>query len=94
MVEQADIIKSIWNRHVRQVYQADIGKVNELPIKIILDFLVKERVAHDRDKAKNVVMQTLGENLMNDGMISFDEFNKLFCKGMFKQALIKVAKTF
>ena len=32
--------------------------------------------------------------LESDGMVNFSEFNRIFCKGVFKQALIRIAETF
>jgi len=36
----------------------------------------------------------LGEEKLKETHLSFDDFNKLFCKGMFKKALIKIAQIF
>jgi hypothetical protein len=62
-----------------------------LPLSVILDFLVKEGVSLDRDKARQVVNKQIGEELMSENKVSDEEFDKLFCKGMFKKALIKIA---
>jgi hypothetical protein len=71
--------------------QPDINKVTELPLGAILDFLVQEGVSLDRDKARQVVNKLIGEVFMSENKISLEEFEKLFCKGMFKKALIKIA---
>ena len=65
--------------------------VSEIPIKTILKFLVKEGVAAEMDKAKMVVDYFLGGVLMCEGMISINEFKKLFQKGIFKQALMRIS---
>ena len=57
---------------------------------VILDFLVSEGVSLDRDKAKLVIAKQIGEEKLREPQISSDDFNKLFCKGMFKKALIKI----
>jgi len=31
---------------------------------------------------------------MSENKVSIEEFDKLFCKGMFKKALVKIAQTF
>ena len=94
MQEQAETIKSIWDRHTSAHYKReDLGFISELPVKPILSFFVREGVALDRDKAKQAVEAEIGE-LENEGMISFSEFNRIFCKGVFKQALIRIAETF
>ena len=46
---------------------------DELPVKPILSFLVKEGVALDREKAKTAIEQEIGP-LGKEGMISYDEF--------------------
>ena len=46
---------------------------DELPVKPILAFLVKEGVALDREKAKTAIEQEIGP-LGKEGMISYDEF--------------------
>ena len=85
---------AIWNRHTAQHYDRDdLGFISELPLKPILQFLVKEGVALDRDKAKKAVEDEIGE-IEQEGMISFSEFNRIFVKGVFKQALIRIAATF
>ena len=66
---------------------------NELPMKGILQFLVKEGVALDRDKARQAIEQEIGP-LSSDTMISFHEFQKIFCRGIFKQAIIRSAEEF
>ena len=66
---------------------------DELPIRPVLNFLVKEGIALDRDKAKQVIISEIGR-LARDGMISYGEFSSIFCRGIFKQALIRSAETF
>ena len=56
---------------------------DELPLKPILTFLVKEGVALDRDKAKQAIEQEVGP-LSNDTMINYKEFSSIFCRGIFK----------
>ena len=94
MQEQSDTINTIWNRHTAAHYKRDdLGFISELPIKPILSFFVREGLALDRDKAKQALEQEIGE-LENESMISFSEFNRIFCKGVFKQSLIRIAETF
>ena len=66
---------------------------DELPLKPILAFLVKEGVALDPNKAKTAIEQEIGP-LGKEGSISFDEFSKIFCRGIFKQAIVRSADTF
>ena len=66
---------------------------DELPAKLILTYLVKEGVALDRDKAKAAVESEIGP-LGADKMISFGEFQSIFVRGIFKQAIENRAEAF
>ena len=66
---------------------------DELPLKPILTFLVKEGVALDRDKARQAIEQEVGP-LSNDTMINYREFSSIFCRGIFKQAIIRSSELF
>ena len=48
---------------------------------------------HSRDQALKIIQSQLGQNSRRDKM-NFDEFNRIFCKGIFKDALITVNKNF
>jgi len=63
-------------------------------VKPILSYFVKQGVALDRDKARAALEQEISQPLESDQMISFKEFSQVFCRGMFKQALIRSAETF
>ena len=53
LLEHSETIQHLWQRHTKAHYkQDDIYMTDELPLKPILTFLVKEGVALDRDKAK------------------------------------------
>lgn len=85
----------MWTRHVKAHYKRDDDIfVNELPVKPILQFFVKQEIALDRDKARQAIEQEIQCPLESENMISFKEFSQIFCRGMFKQALIKAAETF
>lgn len=51
---------------------------------------MKKRLVEDRQQATRLVLQQVGglANLQNPNLMCYDEFNKVFCKGMFKVALI------
>ncbi len=51
---------------------------NDLPIKVILNWLIQEKIAVDIDKANLVVNSLVGKKLMCPGMINKNEFMKLF----------------
>ena len=56
----------------------------------VYEFLIKKRLVPDRSSATKLVASSLGGvgGLQNPGQMCYEEFNKLFCKGMFKLALI------
>ena len=95
MQEHTDTIYDVWVRHVRAMYKRDDDIfVNELQVKPILTYLVKQGIALDRDKAREAIEGEIGAPLLDENMISFNEFSAIFCRGMFKQALIHSAETF
>ena len=73
--EHVETIKTMWERHVRQEYadHPNVTFVAELNAKPILNFLVKEGVALDSEKARTIVTQEIGE-FKNEGKISYQEF--------------------
>ena len=85
---------SIWQKHTQNYYlRDDTGFISELPLKPILQFFVKEGLALDRDKVKQALETEIG-TLESETMISYSEFNRIFCKGIFKQSIIRTADTF
>ena len=53
MQEHSDTIKSLWYRFTQVHFGRDEEfMTDELPIRPVLNFLVKEGIALDRDKAK------------------------------------------
>jgi hypothetical protein len=68
----------------------DKALIAEVPIGQVLDFLIKKRLVQDRQSASKLISQQIGgpNKLQNIGMMCYEEFNRLFCKGMFKVALI------
>lgn len=92
--DHSDTVLDMWQKQTQAHFKRDdVFMTDELPIKPILNYLVKEGVALDRDKAKQAVEQEIGP-LARDGMISYDEFSKIFCRGMFKQAIVHSAESF
>lgn len=73
---------------IPKVIITDPAKIFELPVDTIFNFLIVRHIVKDRHQAQKLVHQQLGHTKNQDKM-SFGEFNKLFCKSMFKQALIK-----
>ncbi len=52
--------------------------VPDLPLKTVLNYFVAEGISSDRDKSKEVILHFLGDSLMTEGMLSQNEFKKMF----------------
>ena len=64
----------------------------ELPIKTVSSFMTKKGITPDREKAKNVIYKAqLGRKKRQ--IVTIDEFNRMFCKGIFKDALVNVVES-
>lgn len=46
----------------------------------------------DREKARDLVRTAIDPSVLMEGKCNYDDFSKLFCKGIFKQALMRIAK--
>mmetsp|Transcript_34487 Transcript_34487/g.52773 ORF Transcript_34487/g.52773 Transcript_34487/m.52773 type:complete len:133 (-) Transcript_34487:1332-1730(-) len=100
--EQIDVIKNWWKSiiegYVKEYnrYEAvggnfkDIKRTNEVPLDKAYDFIIKKHIVKDRQSATKLVQQQIGglNFLQNKNMMCFEEFNRLFCKAIFKTALI------
>ena len=59
--EHSDTIRAVWIRHVRAHFKRDDDIfVNELPVKPILTYFVKQGIALDRDKARVAIENEIG----------------------------------
>ena len=61
-----------------------------LPILRVADFLVQKNIASDRDRARQVIFKNQSQRREN---VTYDEFNRIFCKGLFKDALVGVTES-
>ena len=70
--------------------QKDAKTLRNVSLTTVYEFLIKQRLVPDRSSATKLVTSSLGGvgGLQNPGQMCYEEFNKLFCKGMFKLALI------
>ena len=95
MPEHVETIKSMWELHTQQEYkdQPDIKFVSDLNLKPILLFLKREGVAQDTDKVKSIIEAEIGQ-FQDEGRISFAEYQAVFCKPIFRQALIRIGEEF
>ena len=65
--------------------------INDVPLQVIYNFLMSRSLAKDRQEATKLVQNQIGlKQLQNEGTMCQEEFKKLFCKGMFKKALIDI----
>lgn len=53
-------MKALWDQLVMAYHKRDVGFVTEIPLRIVQDWLVKEGIALDRDKAKMVMVSEIG----------------------------------
>ena len=61
LAEHLETIRLLWLEHSRHHFKRnDNYMINELPLKLILTFLVRQGIALDRDKAKIVVESEIG----------------------------------
>jgi hypothetical protein len=86
--EQIKIIEKWWG--CIQEIEGASPDTKELPVNAIIEFLTKQRLVPDHPQAIKLIEDNIGsiKALPNPGKIAQDEFCKLFCKGMFKMALI------
>jgi hypothetical protein len=64
-------------------------------LKEVKSWLVKEGIALDREKAKTAIENEIGKlSMADDDKMTYDEFNRLFAKGVLRKALIDVAEKF
>lgn len=63
----------------------------EVPVEKVYALIQNKHVVADRQQAVKLVVQQIGRGLLETpGKMRYNEFNKLFCKGMFKVALINM----
>jgi hypothetical protein len=67
--------------------------VPSLPLQSVAEYLVKESIALDLNKALEVIQKIIGPRL-DENVMRQSEFNKFFQKGVFKDQLIKIANSF
>ena len=69
--------------------------MTEISLKEVKNWLIKEGIAADREKAKTAIENEIGKMAMADQEImTYDEFNRLFAKGVLKKAIVDVAEKF
>lgn len=75
----------------QKIIITDPKKIFELPLNTIFNFLIDKHIVKDKYQALQLINNQLGgtKNLDVKNMMSYGEFNKLFCKSMFKQALVR-----
>lgn len=83
-----ETVNQVWKGLVREtICLKNIDRLNfitELPNRIVLNFLVKQGIAIDTKGAQMVVDNFLGGVKTCEGIITQNEFSKLFLKGIFK----------
>ena len=79
-----------WWKQINEKCEEVKSDAKELPVQAIIEFLTKHRLVPDHPQATKLIENNIGDlsALPTPGKITEDEFSKLFCKGMFKMALI------
>ena len=72
-------------------HERPAGKIAEIPTKIVIDFLEDEKIVTDREKARELIRTAIDPSVLDEGKCTFDDFTRLFCKGLFKNALMRIA---
>lgn len=86
LTDQMRIVRKWWNE-----MNKNTGRI-ELPLKTVASFLTHKGITPDREKAKTVIYKAqLGRDKRQT--VTIDEFNRIFCKGIFKDALVNVVET-
>lgn len=69
-------------------YKRNVGFVTEIPLMDVCKWLIREGIASDKFRAKAVIIKEVGKlALQSEGLMLYDEFSRLFAKGIFKKAL-------
>ena len=85
LADQMKVVRKWWSE-----MDGNKGRL-ELPIKIVSDFMTKKGITPDREKAKTIINKAqVGREKRQ--LVTIDEFNRIFCKGIFKDALINVVE--
>lgn len=67
----------------------ELHRIADVPLDKVYDFVIKKHIVKDRQMATKLVSQQIGmAQLQKPNLMCYEEFNRLFCKGMFKVALI------
>ena len=86
LADQMKLVRKWWSE-----MDENKGRL-ELPMKIVSDFMTKKGITPDREKAKAIIYKAqIGREKRQ--LVTLDEFNRIFCKGIFKDALINVVES-
>ena len=95
LTDQMKIVKKWWNEMDDPSSNSGGFRQNDYvnkSIKTVASFMTKKGITPDIEKAKNVIHKAqLGREKRQ--VVTFDEFNRIFCKGIFKDALINVVES-
>lgn len=87
LTDQMKIVREWWNE------MDDSQGRNELPLKIVAAFMTKKGLTPDQEKAKSVITKAQIGNRKKHQVVSIEDFNRIFCKGIFKDALVNVVES-
>jgi len=83
LAEQMEIVDEWWK-------EVDPQKKLEAPLIPVAELFVKKGIAQDEEFAKKILFKNMDKR---STMVSVEDFNQIFCKNIFKDALIEVTNT-
>lgn len=94
LTDQMKIVRKWWNE-MNDSSNPMSSRQNDYvskSIKVVASFMTQKGITPDIEKAKNVIYKAqLGREKRQ--LVTFDEFNRIFCKGIFKDALINLVES-
>lgn len=80
LAEQMEVVDEWWK-------EVDPQKKLEVPLSVVAELFVNKGIAQDEEFAKKILFKNIDKRAV---MVTFEDFNQIFCKNIFKDALIDV----
>ena len=80
LADQMEVVDEWWR-------EVDPQKKLEAPIGLVAELFLKKGIAQDEDSAKKILQKNMQKK---EKMVSVEDFNQIFCKNIFKEALIEI----
>lgn len=83
LAEQIQVVDEWWR-------EADPQKRLEAPLTEVAALFVRKGIAQDEEFAKKILLKNLDKRAK---VVTNEQFNQIFCKNIFKDALIEITNT-